>query len=83
MSERVNFVLPCPCGGDLTAVMDSRPTILNGMNVIRRRRVCDKCGKRSSTFEAVQSDLSALQRIELRKLRAAIDTLLLDWEGAS
>ncbi|MBT4890542.1 MAG: transcriptional repressor NrdR [Rhodospirillales bacterium] len=43
----------CPfCGHDDTQVKDSRPTEENA--AIRRRRYCDSCGSRFTTFERVQ-----------------------------
>jgi len=43
----------CPyCGNDDTQVKDSRPTEDSG--AIRRRRVCNGCGGRFTTFERVQ-----------------------------
>ncbi len=43
----------CPyCGSDDTQVKDSRPT--EDSAAIRRRRVCNDCGGRFTTFERVQ-----------------------------
>lgn len=43
----------CPfCGHDDTQVKDSRPTDDN--SAIRRRRFCQNCGSRFTTFERVQ-----------------------------
>jgi transcriptional repressor NrdR len=43
----------CPyCGSDDTQVKDSRPT--EDSAAIRRRRVCNSCGGRFTTFERVQ-----------------------------
>lgn len=43
----------CPyCNGDKTQVKDSRPTEENA--AIRRRRICEDCGGRFTTFERVQ-----------------------------
>ncbi len=43
----------CPfCGNDDTQVKDSRPTEDN--SAIRRRRSCNSCGARFTTFERVQ-----------------------------
>lgn len=43
----------CPyCGNEDTQVKDSRPTEDN--SAIRRRRVCNACGGRFTTFERVQ-----------------------------
>lgn len=42
----------CPfCGSEATAVKDSRPAEDN--TAVRRRRVCDSCGARFTTFERV------------------------------
>jgi transcriptional repressor NrdR len=43
----------CPyCGNDDTQVKDSRPT--EDSNASRRRRICNACGGRFTTFERVQ-----------------------------
>ncbi len=43
----------CPfCGSDDTQVKDSRPT--EESSAIRRRRACNNCGARFTTFERVQ-----------------------------
>ena len=43
----------CPfCGSENTAVRDSRPAEDN--TVVRRRRSCENCGARFTTFERVQ-----------------------------
>ena len=46
--------MKCPyCGNSDTRVIDSRPADEN--NSIRRRRVCDECGKRFTTYEKVET----------------------------
>lgn len=46
--------MKCPyCGNSDTRVIDSRPAEEN--NSIRRRRSCDECGKRFTTYEKVES----------------------------
>ena len=46
--------MKCPiCGHDNTRVIDSRPADEN--NSIRRRRVCDECDKRFTTYEKVET----------------------------
>lgn len=46
--------MKCPyCGSDNTRVIDSRPADDN--TSIRRRRECDDCGKRFTTYETVES----------------------------
>lgn len=54
--------MKCPfCGGDETQVKDSRPTEDN--TAIRRRRICNTCGGRYTTFERVQlRELMVLKR---------------------
>lgn len=45
--------MKCPfCGMDNTRVVDSRPADDN--TSIRRRRQCDECGKRFTTYEKVE-----------------------------
>ncbi len=44
----------CPfCNQDNTRVVDSRP--VDETNSIRRRRMCDSCGKRFTTYEKVET----------------------------
>lgn len=52
----------CPyCGNDDTQVKDSRPTEDSG--AIRRRRICNACGGRFTTFERVQlRDLTVVKK---------------------
>ena len=46
--------MKCPfCGEENTRVIDSRPSDEN--NSIRRRRQCDSCRKRFTTYEKVES----------------------------
>ena len=46
--------MKCPfCGHDNTRVIDSRPADEN--NSIRRRRVCDECSRRFTTYEKVET----------------------------
>ena len=46
--------MKCPlCNQDNTRVVDSRPADDN--TAIRRRRMCDACGKRFTTYEKVES----------------------------
>ena len=46
--------MKCPfCGNDTTRVIDSRPADDN--EAIRRRRQCDECGKRFTTYEKVET----------------------------
>ena len=46
--------MKCPfCSHENTRVIDSRPAEDN--NSIRRRRVCDECGKRFTTYETIET----------------------------
>lgn len=46
--------MKCPyCGNPDTRVIDSRPA--EDKNSIRRRRSCDECGKRFTTYEKVET----------------------------
>ena len=52
--EREVLKMRCPyCGEENTRVIDSRPAEDN--NAIRRRRSCDECGKRFTTYEKVET----------------------------
>ena len=46
--------MKCPfCGKEATKVIDSRSTEEN--NSIRRRRLCEECGKRFTTYEKIET----------------------------
>lgn len=46
--------MKCPyCGNEDTKVIDSRPT--EDKTAIRRRRSCDNCGRRFTTYEQVET----------------------------
>lgn len=46
--------MKCPfCGRENTKVIDSRP--VEDTNSIRRRRSCDECGKRFTTYEKIET----------------------------
>ena len=46
--------MKCPfCNQDNTRVVDSRP--VEDTNSIRRRRMCESCGKRFTTYEKVET----------------------------
>jgi len=72
----------CPyCGIDDTQVKDSRPT--EDSAVIRRRRICNGCGGRFTTFERVQlRDLIVLKKsgrrvpFDREKLTKSVTTAL-------
>ena len=72
----------CPyCNGDNTQVKDSRPTEENA--AIRRRRFCEDCGGRFTTFERVQlREVTVIKRsgrrvpFQREKLARSIDVAL-------
>lgn len=57
----------CPyCNKDNTRVVDSRP--VEDTNSIRRRRMCDACGKRFTTYEQIETiPLSVIKKDESRE----------------
>lgn len=57
----------CPfCNQDTSRVIDSRPVEEN--NAIRRRRQCDKCGRRFTTYETVEMiPLSVIKKDQNRE----------------
>lgn len=59
--------MKCPfCNQDNTKVVDSRP--VEDTNSIRRRRMCDACGKRFTTYEKVESiPLSVIKKDQNRE----------------
>ena len=58
----------CPfCGEENTKVIDSRPAEDN--NCIRRRRQCDICGKRFTTYEKLETmPLMVIKKDESREV---------------
>ena len=59
--------MKCPfCGNDNTRVVDSRPVDDN--TAIRRRRMCDACGKRFTSYEKVElSPLMVVKKDQTRE----------------
>ena len=59
--------MKCPfCGHENTRVIDSRPAEDN--NSIRRRRVCDECDKRFTTYEKLETmPLMVIKKDESRE----------------
>lgn len=54
LKTQEDYRMKCPfCGNDNTRVIDSRPADDNFS--IRRRRLCDECGKRFTTYEKVET----------------------------
>ena len=60
--------MKCPyCGYLDTRVIDSRPA--DDRNSIRRRRSCDECGKRFTTYEIIESlPLIVIKRDKTREI---------------
>lgn len=53
--ERLEVLVRCPfCSTDDDRVVDSRPT--DDDTAIRRRRACNQCGKRYTTYERVEAE---------------------------
>ena len=62
--------MKCPfCGKDNTKVIDSRPT---DDSAIRRRRQCDACGKRFTTYEKIEKNRRFGSETDREKLTAGI-----------
>ena len=59
--------MKCPyCGEENTKVIDSRPAEEN--NAIRRRRQCEKCNKRFTTYEKVETiPLIVIKKDDIRE----------------
>lgn len=54
MPQKGKIQMKCPyCNQDTTRVVDSRPADDN--TAIRRRRLCDACGKRFTTYEKIET----------------------------
>ena len=58
----------CPfCNQDNTKVVDSRP--VEDTNSIRRRRMCEVCGKRFTTYETIETiPLNVIKKDQTREL---------------
>ncbi len=56
--------MKCPyCGNPDTKVIDSRPA--EDGSSIRRRRACDICGKRITTYEKIETKVFSLEEKEI------------------
>ena len=66
MEKRDTYVR-CPfCNQDNSKVVDSRP--VEDTNSIRRRRMCESCGKRFTTYEKVETiPLSVIKKDQTRE----------------
>ena len=70
--ERRELHMKCPfCGEDDTKVIDSRPAEDNC--AIRRRRQCEKCDKRFTTYEKVESETIPLFVVKKDNTREPYD----------
>ena len=65
--ERGENTVRCPfCDQDNSKVVDSRP--VEDTNSIRRRRMCESCGKRFTTYEKVETiPLSVIKKDQTRE----------------
>ena len=73
----------CPfCSNEDTQVKDSRPTEDN--TAIRRRRVCDACGSRFTTFERIQlRDLVVRKRnVDNEKIEKIVNAIVRKLENS-
>lgn len=64
MSEAViETKIVCPaCGGNCKAVKDSRPHEIYGNPTIKRRRRCENCGEKVTTFEISEASIFGVRR---------------------
>ena len=63
--------MKCPyCGTDDTKVIDSRPAEEN--NAIRRRRQCEKCNKRFTTYEKVEDVENTIFNMEKKEIPSQV-----------
>lgn len=60
--------MKCPyCGSESSRVIDSRPAEDN--NAIRRRRQCDDCSKRFTTYEKIETEpLTVIKKDKTRQM---------------
>lgn len=66
---------PCiACRTPNAEVMDSRPTHVNDLPAVRRRRRCKTCGHRFTTFEVSEVDTS---QEKVDAARVALRTMIL------
>lgn len=55
--------MKCKCGGDLDAVVDSRPRVHKDFGqIVARRRKCSVCGERCSTYEIHEDMVDDIHR---------------------
>lgn len=69
----------CPfCSHPNNQVIDTRPSLYNQIAGIRRRRECDQCHKRFSSFEMTINDLEGVEPATLDGLLQGIIKLFKD-----
>ena len=62
----------CPfCNQDNTRVVDSRP--IEDSNAIRRRRMCDVCGRRFTTYEKVETRACHKRPVSAEKINEMVN----------
>ncbi len=71
----------CKCGHDASSVLDSRPA---PGYTIRRRRQCDQCGERFTTYESTKrpDDVAIRLNNAQKAFAALLDALLPDLESS-
>ena len=63
MSVGNGHSMKCHCGGDLDAVMDSRPRMHKDLGqIIHRRRKCSECGEKTGTIEIPEGMIETIRR---------------------
>jgi transcriptional regulator NrdR family protein len=75
MANKQNSMICPSCGGNLISCTDSRPTEFNGERAIRRRRECDTCGSRQTTYELSEDAVNRLQKVAIRQLLRTVPEL--------
>ena len=65
--------MKCPyCGNEGSRVIDSRPA---ENNAIRRRRECDDCGKRFTTYEKIETESLTVIKKSCHKLPISMNQI--------
>ena len=65
--------LVCPsCGAERPGVYDSRPGIAFGVPAHRRRRRCESCGHKFTTFEIIATDVASIRNSSVKELVAKL-----------
>lgn len=65
--------MKCKCGGDLDAVVDSRPRLHKDFGqIVARRRKCSACGERCSTYEIHEDMVENIRRDIAKEMMAKV-----------